>query len=203
MPRLDRGIQYAVAFVVARTASSQIGGSGILDRPVMSAKERASRSCWATTRWLESKRRATARRLPLNLAHTGCPGGARLHPGCEELLLLLGLGLLRLLCLLRFLSHSILSEFNGLKRDTRHARRRASLAKSSSVNSADSRRAASRCHARVITLSTADMRFDGFFAEIFAPRAAPRSPTRLTRSQFDRSSIQNHGTESIHELRVH
>jgi len=201
MPRLDRGIQYAVAFVVARTASSQIGGSGILDRPVMSAKERASRSCRATTRWLESKRRATARRLSKN-PPAGCPGGARLHPGCEELLLLLGLGLLRLLCLLRFLSHSILSEFNGLKRDTRHARRRASLAKSSSVNSADSRRAASRCHARVITLSTADMRFDGFSRK-FLHRAAPRSPTRLTRSQFDRSSIQNHGTESIHELRVH
>ena len=161
-----------------------------------------ARSSRATTEEAESKRRATARRLPLNLAHTGCPGGARLHPGCEELLLLLGLGLLRLLCLLRFLSHSILSEFNGLKRDTRHARRRASLAKSSSVNSADSRRAASRCHARVITLSTADMRFDGFSRK-FLHRAAPRSPTRLTRSQFDRSSIQNHGTESIHELRVH
>jgi hypothetical protein len=59
-----------------------------------------------------------------------------------------------------------------LKRDTRHARRRASLAKSSSVNSADSRRAASRCHARVITLSTADMRFDAFSRKFL--RRAPR-----------------------------
>jgi hypothetical protein len=36
-----------------------------------------------------------------------------------KLLLLRFLGLLRLLRLFRFLSHSILSGFNGLKRDTR------------------------------------------------------------------------------------
>jgi len=39
------------------------------------------------------------------------PGQSEAPPGPEELLLLLGLGLLRLLGLLRFLSHSILSRF--------------------------------------------------------------------------------------------
>jgi hypothetical protein len=54
------------------------------------------------------------------LALPGCPGGAKaLHPGLKSLLRLLGLlRLLRLFRLLRFLSHSILSGFNGLKRDT-------------------------------------------------------------------------------------
>jgi hypothetical protein len=48
--------------------------------------------------------------------------------------------------------------FNGLKRDTRDARRRASLATSSNVIPADSQGAAPRCHARVIALSTAVVR---------------------------------------------
>src|SRR6516165_4450076 len=64
------------------------------------------------------------------------PGRSEAPPGQRtrsELLLLGLLGLLRLFRLLRFLSHSILSRVNGLKRDTRHARRRASLAKSSNV----------------------------------------------------------------------
>src|SRR5271163_2409871 len=47
------------------------------------------------------------------------PGRSEAPPGLEELLLLRLLGLLRLFRLLRFLSHSILSGFNGLKRDTR------------------------------------------------------------------------------------
>jgi len=46
-----------------------------------------------------------------------------------------------------------------VKRDTRDARRRASLATSSTLNSADSRRAAPHCHVTVITLSTADAHF--------------------------------------------
>src|SRR6185437_9841162 len=66
----------------------------------------------------ESKRRARPAALDI------IPGeaGARAEPSstrAEELLLLRFLGLLRLFRLLRFLSHSILSGFNGLKRDTR------------------------------------------------------------------------------------
>src|SRR5260370_3787817 len=100
--------------------------------------------------------------------------GARAERGSTRarrlLLGLLGLlRLLRLFRLLRFLSHSILSRFNGWKRDTRHARRRASLATSSKVIPTDSRRAAPRCHAAVITLSTGVMRLDAFFAARGAP----------------------------------
>src|ERR1700683_2366469 len=70
----------------------------------------------------------------------GCPGGAGLHPGRKSLLGLLGfLCLLRLFRLLRFLSHSILIWVNGWKRDTRHARRRANLAISSTTIPTDSR----------------------------------------------------------------
>jgi hypothetical protein len=46
-----------------------------------------------------------------------------------------------------------------VKRDTRDARRRASLATSSMTSSADSRASAPRCHIRVIALSTAQMHF--------------------------------------------
>src|SRR4051812_16987412 len=46
-----------------------------------------------------------------------------------------------------------------VKRDTRDARRRASLATSSMTNSADSRAPALCCHIRVIELSTAQMHF--------------------------------------------
>jgi hypothetical protein len=91
------------------------------------------------------------------------PGGAEHSTRAEELLLqllLLGfLGLLRLLRLLRFLSHSILSGFNGWKRDTRHARRRASLATSSNAIPTDSQARAPHCHVAVIALSTAVMHF--------------------------------------------
>jgi hypothetical protein len=90
------------------------------------------------------------------------PLGARAERGSTRacrLLLLRLLGLLRLLRLLRFLSHSILSRFNGWKRDTRHARRRASLATSSNAIPTDSQAAAPHCHGTVIALSTAVMRF--------------------------------------------
>jgi hypothetical protein len=70
------------------------------------------------------------------------PGQSETPPGLRRLLLFGFLCLLRLLRLLRFLSHSILSGFNGLKRDTRDARRRASLAKSSRLIPADSEAAA-------------------------------------------------------------
>src|SRR4051812_31170187 len=72
-----------------------------------------------------------ARRLHHRFRLDWEPGRSTTPPGPEKLLLLRFLGLLRLLRLLRFLSHSILSRFNGWKRDTRHARRRATLATSS------------------------------------------------------------------------
>jgi hypothetical protein len=96
----------------------------------------------------------------------GCPGGAGLHPGQKSLLGLLGfLCLLRLFRLLRFLSHSILIWVNGWKRDTRHARRRASLAISSKPIPTDSQAPAPHCHAGVIALSTVVMRFRAFCSE--------------------------------------
>ena len=118
----------------------------------------------------ESKRRAAARHLP---KHTNTkstnrierPGGTRCAPpGQKQLLLRLGLlGLLRL-GLLRFLSHSILSRFNGLNATPRHALwRRANLATSSPPFPTDSRRTAACCHRAVIVLSTVVMRFSTHF----------------------------------------
>ena len=107
-------------------------------------------------------------------AVTECPG-REAPPGPRRnvrLLLLRLFGLLRLFRLLRFLSHSILSRFNGLKRDTRDARRRASLAKSSSLIPADSQPPASCCHACVMALSTVVMRFAVFFVTPTSPLAA-------------------------------
>ena len=100
----------------------------------------------------------------------GCPGGAETPPGLGRLLLglLSLLRLLRLFCLLRFLSHSILFWVNGWKRDTRHAWRRADLATSSMTIPTDSQAAAPYCHSCVITLSTAVMRF----GVVSAPRCA-------------------------------
>ena len=107
-------------------------------------------------------------------AVTECPG-REAPPGPRRnvrLLLLRLFGLLRLFRLLRFLSHSILSRFNGLKRDTRDARRRASLAKSSSLIPADSQPPASCCHACVTALSTDVMRSAAFFPTPTSPLAA-------------------------------
>ena len=112
------------------------------------------------------------------------PGRSEAPPGLEKLLLLGLLGLLRLFRLLRFLSHGILSRFNGWKRDTRHARRRASLATSSNAIPTDSRRAAPHCHAPVIALSTAVMRFGAFFAAV--RRSAPKNPYSRERSHLSR-----------------
>jgi hypothetical protein len=98
------------------------------------------------------------------------PGRSERSTRARRLLLLRLLSLLSLFCLLRFLSHSILIWVNGWKRDTRHARRRANLATSSVAIPTDSRAAAPHCHAGVITLSTAVMRFDA----VLAPRCAPR-----------------------------
>ena len=112
------------------------------------------------------------------------PGQSMTPPGLRRLLLFGLLGLLRLFRLLRFLSHSILSGFNGLKRDTRHARRRASLAKSSTLIPTDSQAPAPCCHASVTALSTDVMRFDTLFAKIAATRHVVRSSFNELRQVF-------------------
>jgi hypothetical protein len=68
-----------------------------------------------------------------------------------------------------------------VKRDTRDARRRASLATSSVTNSADSQVYAPRCHICVITLSTAQMHFRVIFGrESASPKRRRRwSPHKL------------------------
>jgi len=116
-----------------------------------------------------------ARRLLRVCRRCRAPGQSRTLPGLRRLLLFGLLGLLRLLRLLRFLSHSILSGFNGLKRDTRHARRRASLTKSSTLIPADSQAPAPCCHAAVTALSTDVMHFDPLFAKIVAIRRVVHS----------------------------
>src|SRR5678816_3645457 len=105
------------------------------------------------------------------------PGqGKSRYPGWNWLLLggllLGGLFRLRLLRLLRFLSHSILSRFHGLNATPRHAWRRASLATSSVSNSADSEAAAACCHGAVIVFSTAVTCFRQFFASVCVSRIA-------------------------------
>ncbi len=120
----------------------------------------------------ESKRRASARRLLRVCRRCRAPGQSMTLPGLRRLLLFGLLGLLRLFRLLRFLSHSILSGFNGLKRDTRDARRRASLAKSSTIIPADSQAPAPCCHAAVTALSTDVMHFDALFAKIAVARTS-------------------------------
>src|SRR4051794_35394905 len=109
----------------------------------------------------KTKAGSTARQLPTIVSLK--PGArAKLNStrACRLLLALLRLfRLFRFLRLLRFLSHSILSRFNGRKRDTRHARRRATLAISSDTIPADSQRAAPHRHASVIALSTVVIAF--------------------------------------------
>jgi hypothetical protein len=188
-------------------------------------------------RWATKKAGMT----PALLLRVSClrrvPGQSELHPGREghsRRLLLLGLlGFLRLFRLLRFLSHSILSGFNGLKRDTRHARRRASLAKTSRLIPADSLAAASSCHVRVMALSTDVMHFDALSFKNDRPRT-PRASIHAAKTGVRRafavarcapwrgrrtakmwricasarcrrgrsSSIPNHNSQSMEELRV-
>src|SRR6516162_2892282 len=85
------------------------------------------------------------------------PGGVRLHPGKEPEASYFFLAFLAFFAFFAFFAFLAIVSSQGLmvERDTRHARRRASLATSSEPNSTDSRRAAPRCHATVIVLSTA------------------------------------------------
>ena len=100
--------------------------------------------------------------------------------------LLLGLRLFRLLSLLRFLSHSILSRFNGLNATPRHALwRRANLATSSRTFPPDSRAAAAHCHDAMMALSTTVMRFRGHFLK-FSGSAATRRRDRRRKARANR-----------------
>ena len=112
---------------------------------------------------------------PAFFVDTVRPRRSEAPPEPSKLLLLvcLLLGLLGLLrCLLRFLSHSILVWVNGWKRDSEACSGRASLATASIVIPTDSRRAAPQCHAAVITLSTAVLRFFAFSAALPSLRGA-------------------------------
>ena len=153
----------------------------------------ASRLSQAMTAGTSPPKKQKAGSRPAALLKYFSPLGARAERGSTralKLLLLRLLGLLRLLRLLRFLSHSILIWVNGWKRDTRHARRRANLATSSTVIPTDSQAAAPHCHACVITLSTDVMRFDVILASRSArgfrihaagnePSHRPRRPARV------------------------
>jgi hypothetical protein len=150
--------------------------------------------------------------MPAVLLRVCCPcrapGQSETPPGLRRLLLLGLLGLFRLFRLLRFLSHSILSGFNGLKRDTRHARRRASLAKSSTLIPADSQAPAPCCHAPVTALSTDVTHFDALFAKIVATRRAVPSPLRRREKRFsvpgrddERSFARQAGGEDVADFR--
>jgi len=133
----------------------------------------------------ESKRQAEACHVIKSFlcGDVGCPGGTERATRAETLLLGLFclLGLFRLLRLLRFLSHSILSRFNGLNATPRHAWRRASLATSSMTIPTDSRRPAAWCHDAVVALSTALMRFDAIFLRNVAMHGIRVAAPALTR----------------------
>jgi hypothetical protein len=174
----------------------------------------------------------TAVCLSVSITHFRTPGQSKTPPGLRRLLLFGFLCLLRLLRLLRFLSHSILSGFNGLKRDTRDARRRASLAKSSRLIPADSEAAAAAITRASPRYPQMLCIFDPLFPELpaAARRAArftktpnvSRRSSPAVRQAFARpwrgairrnreparnfsmrsSSIQNHGVDSVQELRV-
>ena len=122
----------------------------------------------------ESKRRAGGPPSHKSISdNAGVPGRSEAPPGPEGYFLdfFFDFDFFAFFAFFAFLAIVSSQGFNGWKRDTRHARRRASLATSSKVIPTDSRRAAPRCHVGVIALSTADMRFDAFFA---ARRASSR-----------------------------
>jgi hypothetical protein len=133
----------------------------------------------------ESKRRAGGPPSHKSISdNAGVPGRSEAPPGPEGYFLdfFFDFDFFAFFAFFAFLAIVSSQGFNGWKRDTRHARRRASLATSSKVIPTDSRRAAPRCHVGVIALSTADMRFDAFFA---ARRASepeiPRAPRTIAR----------------------
>ncbi len=85
-----------------------------------------------------------------------------------------------------------------VKRDTRDARRRASLATSSMTNSADSRATAPCCHISVITLSTAQTHF----RVIFARESASGSPGRGRLSRIKSCLTMPESVCGIHQSKT-
>src|ERR1700759_2428570 len=111
-----------------------------------------------------------------------CPGGAEHSAQAEELLLISLLGLLRLLSLLRFLSHSILSGFNGLKRDTRGMLGGGPASQNPRLTPKQIRRpVTSHRHLSVIALSTDVCVLTGFFPEMRADERFSRRNSHLAR----------------------
>jgi hypothetical protein len=106
------------------------------------------------------------------------PGGARLHPGKEHAGYFFFAAFLAFFFVAFFAFFAFLAIVSSqgfmVKRDTRDARRRASLATSSMTNSADSQVSALCCHICVIPLSTAQMHFQVIFARESALARRPR-----------------------------
>jgi hypothetical protein len=138
----------------------------------------------------------------LSRPFTRRPGGARLHPGKEHAGYFFFAAFLAFFFVAFFAFFAFLAIVSSqglmVERDTRDARRRASLATSSVTNSADSRAPAPRCHICVIALSTAQMRFPVISTRESASQHAatpphmdagdmPNDPTIVAR----RSRIQN------------
>lgn len=115
-----------------------------------------------------------------------CPGGAEAPPGLESYFLAFFLVFFAFAFFAFFAFLAIASSFgfNGWKRDTRHARGGPSLATASVVIRADSQATASRCHAGVITLSTAVV---GFLTVFRSRDAIHAARPRLTTRQLHRS----------------
>jgi hypothetical protein len=90
-----------------------------------------------------------------------------------------------------------------LKRDTRHARRRASLATSSTTIPTDSRASAPHCHACVITLSTEVTHFGVFLAQASVMRARfasnDRSSIRCNTSRRGESKVNARRSGNRHD----
>ena len=129
----------------------------------------------------ESKGGHTARRfVEMFSDRIGCPGGARLRPGLKSYFFFDFLAFFAFFDFFAFLAIAYSFGFNGWKRDTRHARRRASLATSSNAIPTDSQAAAPHCHAGVIALSTDVMHFWRIFRSCDAPSA--KIPPRRVRS---------------------
>jgi hypothetical protein len=92
--RLDRGIQYAAALVVARTVL-EIGGSGILGRPVKPGDD------MVPPRIKKAGQMPAVSKTRPGLA---CPGGARLHPGLKNYFFFLALDFFAFFAFFAFLA---------------------------------------------------------------------------------------------------
>jgi hypothetical protein len=183
-----------------RLHGSITGISGILGRPAFAGRRR-----------LKIKKAGTCPPFSKTCFKPDARAELKTPPGPENYFFFLAFDFFAFFAFFAFLAIVTSQEFHGLKRDTRHARRRASLAISSTINSTDSRRAASRCHVSVIALSTVVMHFDAFFREMTRAVAGARaneaslprqaiasnaaSLIMLNGSPTRSSSIQNQGRD--------